>query len=165
MRKWNRQGLLVYLYPQKRYLDNSHLCTADSEIIDCGVDDKGNYVILNKTIFHPQGGGQPSDVGTIELNGVIFLVTSVAYDNATKLSRVQIIKHYGNKAEADLFCNGMDLTTYPEYMRVVKVGDIFIPCGGTHINSTSEIGLDSWTIHKIKKKKKMLRVGYSISDK
>jgi Ser-tRNA(Ala) deacylase AlaX len=73
--------------------------------------------------------------------------------------------HMMNKAEAGLVCNGMDLTTYPEYMRVVKVGDIFIPCGGTHINSTSEIGLDSWTIHKIKKKKKMLRVGYSISDK
>lgn len=37
-----------------------------SEAISCQPDDNGQYrVILSSTLFHPQGGGQPSDLGTL----------------------------------------------------------------------------------------------------
>jgi Ser-tRNA(Ala) deacylase AlaX len=34
-------------------------------------------VVLDKTIFHPQGGGQPSDDGVICTNDVFFNVSAV----------------------------------------------------------------------------------------
>lgn len=42
------------------------------------VDGKTTEVILDQTIFHPQGGGQPSDIGTItSVDGHVFTVTAV----------------------------------------------------------------------------------------
>lgn len=32
--------------------------------IDC--DERGDYLVLDSTLFHPQGGGQPADMGTVE---------------------------------------------------------------------------------------------------
>ncbi|QLE41857.1 hypothetical protein FD723_16485 [Nostoc sp. C052] len=29
-------------------------------------DERGSYCVLDSTMFYPQGGGQPSDIGTIE---------------------------------------------------------------------------------------------------
>lgn len=39
-----------------------------AKIIKSDQDDKGLYLILDKTIFYPEGGGQPSDLGSI--NGI-----------------------------------------------------------------------------------------------
>lgn len=33
-------------------------------------DEKGFYITLDHTIFYPQGGGQPSDQGRLEVNGI-----------------------------------------------------------------------------------------------
>ncbi len=40
--------------------------TIDVVIMDSGSDDKGAYIICDRTIFHAQGGGQKSDQGTID---------------------------------------------------------------------------------------------------
>lgn len=41
-------------------------------------DKEGEYaVILDKTIFHPQGGGQPADEGTLSIDGVVFTVKAL----------------------------------------------------------------------------------------
>lgn len=50
------------------YLMDSQLFEVKANIISCGHDDKGAYIILDRTIFYPQGGGQPSDQGKIILN-------------------------------------------------------------------------------------------------
>ncbi len=34
-------------------------------------------IILDRTIFHPQGGGQPGDEGTISFDNVTFTVTGL----------------------------------------------------------------------------------------
>lgn len=45
-----------------------------------GGDDDAYVIVVEKTIFHPQGGGQPSDVGTISASGITFDVASVRMD-------------------------------------------------------------------------------------
>jgi alanyl-tRNA synthetase len=50
---------------QRLYLQRDEL-EAESAVISCTPADDGTYhVVLSATLFHPQGGGQPSDVGTI----------------------------------------------------------------------------------------------------
>jgi len=56
----------------------------------------------------------------------------------------------------------MDLSGYPEQVRVVTLGGFAIPCGGTHVKNTADLGL-GWTIGKIKKKKDAYRLPYSCS--
>lgn len=49
----------------RAYYHNDNL-EMTSEVISCDPDDNGQYrVILSSTLFHPQGGGQPSDQGTL----------------------------------------------------------------------------------------------------
>lgn len=51
------------------YLNNSDLFEDDAVLIKQDQDESGNYLILDNTIFYPQGGGQPSDQGFIAING------------------------------------------------------------------------------------------------
>jgi len=44
------------------YLEDSYLRECDAEVQSV---EEGRYVILNRTIFHPEGGGQPWDTGEI----------------------------------------------------------------------------------------------------
>lgn len=53
---------------QALYLDDTYLFEANSKVIGYGSDEKGDYVLLQETIFYPQGGGQPSDHGLIIIN-------------------------------------------------------------------------------------------------
>jgi len=51
-----------------KYLGNTYLFVDKAKIIDISSDEKGSYCLLDSTIFYPQGGGQASDVGFIEIN-------------------------------------------------------------------------------------------------
>lgn len=57
-----------------------------TQLCSVAQDDKGIFVRLAETIFHPQGGGQPSDTGTIGA----FHVTGVYVDMTDKTQ----INHY-----------------------------------------------------------------------
>jgi Ser-tRNA(Ala) deacylase AlaX len=49
------------------YLDQSYKLTDTATVLDISTRDDGKIlVILDKTIFYPQGGGQPYDQGTID---------------------------------------------------------------------------------------------------
>lgn len=50
------------------YWKNTYLFNHDAKITFIGEDEFGYYLRLDETIFHPQGGGQPSDEGAI--NGI-----------------------------------------------------------------------------------------------
>ncbi len=51
------------------YLDDSYAYESSSEVTELGRDDRGAYVVLDQTIFYPQGGGQPADKGFIASYG------------------------------------------------------------------------------------------------
>ena len=40
------------------YLNDTYMFESVARIIDMGNDSKGNYIILNETIFYPQSGSQ-----------------------------------------------------------------------------------------------------------
>ena len=51
------------------YLSDTYKFESTGKIIDIITLDKSTYqIILDNTIFHPQGGGQPSDKGFISFN-------------------------------------------------------------------------------------------------
>lgn len=72
------------------YFNDTQTTESKSKIISSGSDPAGFYLILESTIFHPQGGGQPSDTGTITLADISAPILSVKKHDS-------VIKHYTNK--------------------------------------------------------------------
>jgi alanyl-tRNA synthetase len=52
----------------KKYMSDTYCFVSEAKVTEIGDDERGTYICLSETIFHPQGGAQPSDTGTI--NGV-----------------------------------------------------------------------------------------------
>ena len=57
------------------YTKHPDLFETKAQIIDHGNDSKGTYLVLNRSIFYPQGGGQPADQGEIIANHIVHKVT------------------------------------------------------------------------------------------
>ena len=82
---------------KKTYLTDTYqfIYNNNCQIVGLGNDSKyGDYVILNDTIFHAQGGGQPSDIGIITSKDgkIVFNVTFVAHNG-------KLIYHYGKYSD------------------------------------------------------------------
>lgn len=71
-----------------RYLEEFTLLDADARVVDVCEKDSGTIVILDQTIFYPQGGGQPYDQGVIESESGRFLVEEVRFADG-------LVKHKG----------------------------------------------------------------------
>ncbi len=56
-------------------LENTYNYSFTAKITKAGIFNETPYIILDQTMFYPQGGGQPSDIGTIESDGNIFEVS------------------------------------------------------------------------------------------
>ncbi|MEM4332126.1 MAG: alanyl-tRNA editing protein AlaXM [Candidatus Micrarchaeia archaeon] len=69
------------------YLDDSYLKECESSVISVG---DGRHIVLDKTIFYPSGGGQPSDKGKIIRlkDGREFAVVSVKKENGEAVHEV-----------------------------------------------------------------------------
>ncbi|CAF1341126.1 unnamed protein product [Didymodactylos carnosus] len=60
------------------YMKDSYLFDSQAVVRQCETVDGGKFQItLDRTIFHPQGGGQPYDVGTISNDDAVFNVNEV----------------------------------------------------------------------------------------
>ena len=94
---------LSHIKPTIRtFLKNTYLFETEGIIVHCGRDSKhGEFIICNDTIFHPQGGGQPTDKGTISSidNTVIFNVEFVANHPGNH----GLVCHFGSYSKGDGF--------------------------------------------------------------
>lgn len=50
---------------QKLYENNPYLKTFSAEVLSCSAAENGFSVVLNQTVFYPEGGGQPCDLGLL----------------------------------------------------------------------------------------------------
>ncbi|MCK5016620.1 MAG: alanyl-tRNA editing protein [Candidatus Peribacteraceae bacterium] len=90
------------------FMKDCYLKEFEGKVIERGEDDRGNFVVLDKTIFYPTGGGQPGDRGT--LNGII--ITAVIKEKG-------IVKHYTESAIEDNDIKGkLDWERRHEFMRM-----------------------------------------------
>lgn len=79
------------LYTTERlYFKDSYESQAQVNILASGTDETGPYVIFDKTLFHPQGGGQPSDEGSFSIHNIKFTVTKLVEEKGN----LAPIKHY-----------------------------------------------------------------------
>ena len=87
------------------YMQGTYVLTCEARVTGTGVDPKyGRYVRLDQTVFHPQGGGQLSDIGRIN---------EVAITHVSKLPlaaghQFDVLHHY--KGEEDLFVPGQEVS-------------------------------------------------------
>lgn len=68
-----------------KYLEDTELFVSEARVVslDRPVGSAESVMVLDETIFYPQGGGQPTDVGSISRSGGEFLVTKARFDNGT----------------------------------------------------------------------------------
>lgn len=83
------------------YLQDTYLFETNVVITSMGQDEKGYFVILDQTIFYPQGGGQPFDQGT--LKGQNFNVKVIRVHNVEGQ-----IRHYVDIAP-EVFLKGQEI--------------------------------------------------------
>jgi alanyl-tRNA synthetase len=70
------------------FQENTYLYAMIVNIINIGFDDYGYYFITDKTIYYPQGGGQPNDNGHIEKDGNTITIVKAKYNELGQ------VKHY-----------------------------------------------------------------------
>lgn len=61
---------------QLSYFDDTYKFNDHAMIMETNKDDNGHFIILNQTIFYPQGGGQPSDQGTLQIGDTLIPIHS-----------------------------------------------------------------------------------------
>lgn len=62
------------------YLSDTYLFESTATIREIWENEHGRYIILDQTIFYPQWGGQPSDIGRISTGSCVFEVRKVRLD-------------------------------------------------------------------------------------
>jgi Ser-tRNA(Ala) deacylase AlaX len=84
------------------YLSNTYQYEAKAKILKFDKDDKGPFLILDHTIFYPQGGGQPSDLGQILLANenvqLVFSITFVSFNTG------RVHHYYTCESDANQIC-------------------------------------------------------------
>ncbi|MGP9727221.1 hypothetical protein ACT3UD_09550 [Glutamicibacter sp. 287] len=84
------------------YLHDSYVFTAQATVIGSGSDETGNWIALSPNIFHPRGGGQQEDRGTV--NGV-------AVDVGRSASGTVILYGAGDHAVGETVTSSIDAET------------------------------------------------------
>lgn len=63
-----------------KYLENTYLMQDSAKVLKIDKDESNkSYIVLDQSIFYPQGGGQPYDTGSIISNNTKFYVSEVRF--------------------------------------------------------------------------------------
>jgi Ser-tRNA(Ala) deacylase AlaX len=83
---------------QLKYLSDTYLCTYEANLLHYSCDERGPYSLFDQTIFYPQGGGQPSDTGAIQLGEKLIDIKFVGFHDGH-------VRHYfsDNSLDIDFF--------------------------------------------------------------
>ena len=74
------------------YFDDTYAATCVATIVEAAKEERGPYFILDRTLLHPQGGGQPADNGHINIDGVSLAVTALEEDKENQQDGA--VKHF-----------------------------------------------------------------------
>jgi Ser-tRNA(Ala) deacylase AlaX len=101
--------------PAKLLLSTNHLYYNDTYLFSCsakiiaiheGVEDNRLVIILDQTVMHPQGGGQPTDIGIISsCDGKI----QFKVNHVQKPRDASYIEHVGDYATNEVFSIGQEV--------------------------------------------------------
>ncbi len=75
------------------YLHDMGQLSCKAHVVHVTKDDEMYSVVLNETVFYPQGGGQPSDLGTMQSDRALFNVLHVSIEDG-------VVYHKGTFKEA-----------------------------------------------------------------
>lgn len=126
---------------QLLYLDDSYLKKTTCNILKVEPDDrKSAYVVVDRSIFHPKSGGQPSDRGKVSTDAVIFDVKKVMITGSVVIHWGKYVQGTPRVGPADL---EIDWGLRYECMRKHTAAHLFDHCLATvlgrHVKTT-----DSW---------------------
>ncbi|MEO1270907.1 MAG: alanine--tRNA ligase-related protein, partial [Myxococcota bacterium] len=71
-------------HTERLYDEDPYATSGDAKVLSV----HGDWVVLDRTIFFPEGGGQPFDQGTIRIDGSSFDVAEVHYHDGTVYHRL-----------------------------------------------------------------------------
>lgn len=123
----------------KIYLEDSYLQLLDANVVKIVQERNKAYLLLDRTLFHPKSGGQPSDVGTIEGSGFRVDIKRAMLQSGT-------IVHFGNvegKLEAGPGKCKLNWANRFLLMRRHTAAHLLDYCLGTQTGSRVET-TDSW---------------------
>jgi alanyl-tRNA synthetase len=107
------------------YLGDSYAKTCQAKVLRAEFDGKKNvYLILDKTIFHPKGGGQPTDKGVIHNQKFYVQVKKAMYVKG-------VVVHYGRlngEISKGNVVGELDWKRRHLFMRRHTVGHLFDHC-------------------------------------
>ncbi len=123
------------------YLSDSYVTEFQATVLRSHLEDKKSiYVILDKTAFHPKGGGQPTDVGSITAVGFKMDVKKAMLVNGVAV-------HWGKPVEGVVkdgtVSAKIDWTARYQYMRRHTAGHLLDHCLSV-LNGRPVETLDSW---------------------
>jgi alanyl-tRNA synthetase len=123
------------------YLSDSYQRKCESQVLKIAQEKKRRiYLILDQTIFHPKGGGQPSDQGILRSPACTIDIRKAMFGKG-------IIIHYGKILQGTMdngsIIGEIDWSRRYQLMKRHTAGHLLDHCL-THITGTSVITTDSW---------------------
>lgn len=102
-------------------MDDAYLATCKAKVLDVITSEKQTSLVLDATIFYPQGGGQPADTGVISGKTGSLVVSHVSYNGGSVLHKGKLSGSFQTGEEVSL---KIDWERRYEHMQLHTAGHI-----------------------------------------